>query len=57
MVKISKAVRLLKQLLHKPTQNKEYEKNNNEMAHPQFYIQLVYRLHFGTWILMFGPFW
>ena len=34
MVKISKAVRLLKQLLHKPTQNKEYENNNNEMAHP-----------------------
>ena len=23
---------------------------------PQFYIQLVYRPHFGTWILLFGPF-
>ena len=34
MVKISKAGRLLKQLLHKPTQNKEYENNNNEMTHP-----------------------
>ena len=22
----------------------------------QFYIQLVYRPHFGTWILLFGPF-
>ena len=24
--------------------------------HPQFYIQLVYWPHFGTWILLFGPF-
>ena len=23
---------------------------------PQFYIQLVYKLHFGTWTLLFGPF-
>ena len=23
----------------------------------QFYIQLVYKPHFGTWILLFGPFW
>ena len=23
---------------------------------PQFYIQLVYRPHFGAWILLFGPF-
>ena len=23
---------------------------------PQFYIQLVYKPHFGTWILLFGPF-
>ena len=22
---------------------------------PQFYIQLVYKPHFGTWILLFGP--
>ena len=22
---------------------------------PQFFIQLVYKLHFGTWILLFGP--
>ena len=27
MVKISKVDRLLKQLLHKPTQNKEYEQS------------------------------
>ena len=26
------------------------------MAAPQFYIQLVNRPHFGTWILLFGPF-
>ena len=25
-------------------------------AIPQFYIQLVYKPHFGTWILLFGPF-
>ena len=24
---------------------------------PQFYIQLVYKPQFGTWILLIGPFW
>ena len=27
-----------------------------EWSIPQFYIQLVYRPHFGAWILLFGPF-
>ena len=27
-----------------------------EIWKSQFYIQLVYRPHFGTWILLFGPF-
>ena len=30
--------------------------STNLMSQPQFYIQLVYRPQFGTWILLFGPF-
>ena len=24
---------------------------------PQFYIQLIFKPHFGTWVLLFGQFW
>ena len=32
------------------------KQNKTKNYLPQFYIQLVYKPHFGAWILLFGPF-